>query len=209
MACTSPCPTRGRRRTSAASWRGRGAAAAARAARVRGPLCGDALARAEELRAAPLRRNAGAARRRVPVEPRRAVRRDVPAQARSRAARGRRRRRARGVSDTVDALRRREFPTRDVSSRVRLTKTPERYLESRASAASCRTRRCSRAVALVERRRSRARVSYASRARARSSTSTRRTAGATDPRDYDVEHYVRVLRENFAARLARAFTPED
>jgi hypothetical protein len=31
----------------------------------------------------------------------------------------------------------------------------------------------------------------------------------TDPRDYDVEHYVRVLRENFASRLARAFTPED
>jgi hypothetical protein len=31
----------------------------------------------------------------------------------------------------------------------------------------------------------------------------------TDPRDYDVEHYARVLRETYAARLARAFTPED
>ena len=30
-----------------------------------------------------------------------------------------------------------------------------------------------------------------------------------DPRDYDVEHYVRVLRETFAARLARAFRPQD
>ena len=30
-----------------------------------------------------------------------------------------------------------------------------------------------------------------------------------DPRDYDVEHYVRVLRDNFASRLERAFTPED
>ena len=29
------------------------------------------------------------------------------------------------------------------------------------------------------------------------------------PRDYDVEHYVRVLRDTFAARLARAFTPDD
>jgi hypothetical protein len=32
---------------------------------------------------------------------------------------------------------------------------------------------------------------------------------AADPRDYDVEHYARVLRETYAARLARAFTPED
>jgi hypothetical protein len=30
-----------------------------------------------------------------------------------------------------------------------------------------------------------------------------------DPRDYDVGHYARVLRESFAARLERAFTPED
>jgi DNA polymerase I len=36
--------------------------------------------------------------------------------------------------------------------------------------------------------------------------------GATelaDPRDYDVAHYERVLRDNFASRLARAFTPDD
>ena len=34
--------------------------------------------------------------------------------------------------------------------------------------------------------------------------------GATgDPRDYDVEHYVGLLRDTFAARLARAFTPDD
>ncbi len=32
---------------------------------------------------------------------------------------------------TLDALRRRELPTRDVSSRVRLTKSPERYLQTR------------------------------------------------------------------------------
>ena len=29
-----------------------------------------------------------------------------------------------------------------------------------------------------------------------------------DLRDYDVEYYVRVLRETFAARLVRALTPE-
>jgi hypothetical protein len=31
----------------------------------------------------------------------------------------------------------------------------------------------------------------------------------SDPRDYDVEFYVRLLRETFAARLVRALTPED
>ena len=30
-----------------------------------------------------------------------------------------------------------------------------------------------------------------------------------DRRDYDVEYYVRLLRESYAERLARAFTPED
>jgi len=34
-------------------------------------------------------------------------------------------------------------------------------------------------------------------------------AGAHDPRDYDVEYYVRQLRETFAARLARALRPVD
>jgi DNA polymerase, archaea type len=30
-----------------------------------------------------------------------------------------------------------------------------------------------------------------------------------DPRNYDIEHYVRLLRDSFAVRLARAFTQED
>ena len=30
-----------------------------------------------------------------------------------------------------------------------------------------------------------------------------------DRRDYDVDHYARLLRETFAVRLARAFTPAD
>ena len=32
---------------------------------------------------------------------------------------------------------------------------------------------------------------------------------ATDRRDYDVDHYARLLRETFAIRLARAFSPAD
>jgi DNA polymerase elongation subunit (family B) len=35
------------------------------------------------------------------------------------------------------------------------------------------------------------------------------TGAAADPRDYDVEHYVRVLRDTYAARFVRALTPED
>jgi hypothetical protein len=30
-----------------------------------------------------------------------------------------------------------------------------------------------------------------------------------DPRDYDVDYYVRLLRASYAQRLARAFTPVD
>ena len=32
---------------------------------------------------------------------------------------------------------------------------------------------------------------------------------STAPRDYDARYYVRLLRETFAARLARAFTVDD
>jgi len=32
---------------------------------------------------------------------------------------------------------------------------------------------------------------------------------ADDPRDYDIEHYVRLLRDTYAARLSRALTAED
>jgi hypothetical protein len=34
-------------------------------------------------------------------------------------------------------------------------------------------------------------------------------ADKNDRRDYDVEHYVRLLRETYSARLARALTPAD
>ena len=30
-----------------------------------------------------------------------------------------------------------------------------------------------------------------------------------DPRDYDVDYYLRVLRETFAERLARGLSPDD
>lgn len=121
-----------------------------------------------------------------------------------------------GVRDAflecVFALRRREMPTFDVSSRVRLTKTPDSYREARES------RRELTYEALI----ASGRTSWSLGERVR----VYRTAGGggsvvadpedesvtpanTDPRDYDVEHYVRVLRDNFASRLERAFAPDD
>lgn len=113
--------------------------------------------------------------------------------------------------DAVGALRRREVPTWEVSSRVRLTKTPARYAECRdtrrelpyeAMLASGRT--AWRAGERVRIYRTRAGTG-AIVPSADDDVEGRRA----DPRDYDVEHYVRVLRDNFASRMARALAPDD
>jgi DNA polymerase I len=109
----------------------------------------------------------------------------------------------------LDALRRRELPTFDVSSRVRLTKAPARYAETRE------TRRELPYEAMLASGRTHWRAGERVRVyRTRAGTgavapSTDEDPSAHDPRDYDVEHYARVLRDNFAARLARALTPAD
>ena len=112
--------------------------------------------------------------------------------------------------DTITALRRRELPTYDVSSRVRLTKSPESYHAIRGS------RRELTYEALIAS--GRTGWSVGERVRVYRTTSgyggvvADAVEGASehvDARDYDVDHYVRVLCENFAKRLARAFTPLD
>ena len=119
-----------------------------------------------------------------------------------------------GVRDTfldaLEGLRKRELPTYDVSSRVRLTKSPARYLESRGS------RRESSYEALLAAGRNtwsvgdRVRV-YRTKAGTFGIVAEQGDPGSerADPRDYDVDHYSRLLRDTFAARLARAFTPSD
>jgi hypothetical protein len=108
----------------------------------------------------------------------------------------------------VEALRRREVPTRDVSSRVRLTKSPARYLESRER------RRELQYEALLANGVTewsvgdRLRI-YRKRAGEAGLVDFDEAEGEADPRDYDVEYYVRQLRETFAARLARALRPAD
>uniref|UniRef100_Q01PV5 DNA-directed DNA polymerase n=1 Tax=Solibacter usitatus (strain Ellin6076) TaxID=234267 RepID=Q01PV5_SOLUE len=120
-----------------------------------------------------------------------------------------------GVRDaylvTLDALRRRELPTRDVSSLVRLTKSPEHYLETREA----RRELPYEAMLAAGRRQwsagERVRV-YRTRTSAgvvEETDDDEDAIAGEDPRDYDVGHYARVLREIFASRLERAFTPED
>lgn len=111
---------------------------------------------------------------------------------------------------TVDALRRRGYSTFDVSSRVRLTKTPVQYQKTRASRREHSYEAMLAAGRDEWRRGERVRV-YRVRDGSAGLASDRADSGAaaSDPRDYDVEHYLRVLRTGFASRLARAFAPED
>jgi DNA polymerase elongation subunit (family B) len=141
-----------------------------------------------------------------------------------------------GVQDaylaTISALRRRALATRDVAARVRLTKPPEQYLATRDA-----RRELPYEAVLASGRRQWAvgehvRVYRATRGRSGlliepgepDATDARRgNAGLApdpdpasrgspdpaDPRDYDIEHYLRVLRDTYAARLARALTPDD
>jgi DNA polymerase I len=111
---------------------------------------------------------------------------------------------------TINALQRRELTAHDVSARVRLTKTPARYLESRDS-----RRELPYEAMLAS---GRQRWSVGERVRVYRTTTGHGAVVAdaddasvtrVNARDYDVDHYVRVLRDAYAARLARAFAPDD
>ncbi|HEX3157055.1 MAG TPA: ribonuclease H-like domain-containing protein [Gemmatimonadaceae bacterium] len=115
--------------------------------------------------------------------------------------------------DTVLQLRRRALPTLQLSSRVRLTKTPTQYLAIRDS----RRERTYEAL-LASGRTSwsvgeRVRVYRTAAGHggvvAGEDGDDAATGERADRRDYDVDYYVRLLRETYAARLARAFTPAD
>lgn len=116
---------------------------------------------------------------------------------------------------TAFALRRRTLTTFDVSARVRLTKTPAEYLTTRAQ------RRELSYEALLNNGQAdwapgdRIRVYRGAKGRAGLlvDPDAPRQPGAPerdpDPRDYDVEYYLRLLRETYAARLVRGLTPDD
>jgi DNA polymerase elongation subunit (family B) len=110
--------------------------------------------------------------------------------------------------ETLDTLRARGFSTHDVSSRVRLTKTPQEYAQTREE------RRELPYEAMLASGRAdwevgeRVRV-YRTRVGYGRVAPPDETVGHSDPRDYDIDHYARVLRDGFASRFERAFAPED
>jgi DNA polymerase elongation subunit (family B) len=109
----------------------------------------------------------------------------------------------------VEALRQRALPTVQVAARVRLSKSPRAYLATRAA------RREASYEAMLAAGRDRwetgehVRVYRASGGRPAVLAEAADGDDPADPRDYDAGHYVRLLRETFAARLARAYTPDD
>ncbi len=136
--------------------------------------------------------------------------------------------------EMVEALRSRSLPATDLGVRVRLSKTPESYLATRANHMEPQYE------ALLDAGRKRwypgERVRYyrsrnknyvwlpdeneeasvgndwAAESRGREQGEQQeRTYKETvaDRRDYDVEHYVQVLVTSYAARLRKAFEPED
>jgi DNA polymerase elongation subunit (family B) len=116
---------------------------------------------------------------------------------------------------SADALRARALPTAAVSARVRLTKTPAEYGAIRGE------RRELPYEAMLAA--GRAHWSAGERIRVYRATGGRagllreapagsdgdETAAVADPRDYDVDFYLAQLRDTYAARLVRAFTPAD
>ena len=113
--------------------------------------------------------------------------------------------------ETVSSLRRRALPTYDVSSRVRLTKTPARYLavrEQRRELTYEALLAAGRTNWIVGERVRVYRTTSGGAGLVPEAEDGARSEDAADPRDYDVDHYVRVLREIFGERLSRALRPE-
>jgi DNA polymerase I len=124
--------------------------------------------------------------------------------------------------DTVNALRARTLPTTEVATRLRLTKRPETYMQTRerhrefpyeALLAAGRTQwrtgervRCYRGIG--------ARPVWLPDERDEGTEDGTIGVGAVsggigeDRRDYDIEHYLQVLVGSYASRLRKAFTPE-
>ncbi|GAC1565020.1 MAG: hypothetical protein NVS3B14_01450 [Ktedonobacteraceae bacterium] len=139
--------------------------------------------------------------------------------------------------DTVISIRNYALPASEMGTRVRLSKTPEAYMKSRAShpepqyealLASVRTRWFPGERVRFYRARNKAYIWLPEASQETSIDESReqsdnmhgehalkRPASPTIPafiadrRDYDVEHYLNVLVTSYAARLRKAFVPGD
>lgn len=119
----------------------------------------------------------------------------------------------------LSALRRRQLPTFDVCSRVRLTKTPQQYASTRLQrqelpyeAMLVNGRQhwsVGERVYVYRRAQGRAGLWLDEAALGDADAAGAPSESRADPRDYDVEHYARQLQSGFATRLSRGLTPED
>jgi len=110
---------------------------------------------------------------------------------------------------TIGALRTRAIPTYEVSSRVRLTKSPAQYMATRGRRKELSYEALLGAGELNWRIGDRIRVYRKQNGTPGAITSAEDDPGTFDPRDYDIEYYERLLLTSFAERLARAFTSQD
>lgn len=145
----------------------------------------------------------------------------------------------RAYLETVAALRRRELPTFDVSARVRLSKTPAEYEAVREQRRELPYEAMLQSGYQQWRRNATVRVYRATGGRAALALAPPLAGGEVDdgeepaaadaaagngadapaapavaaapvdPRDYDADYYVKLLRATFASRLATAFTADD
>ncbi|HXB25527.1 MAG TPA: ribonuclease H-like domain-containing protein [Gemmatimonadaceae bacterium] len=111
------------------------------------------------------------------------------------------------------ALRARALSTYEVSSRVRLTKSPAVYERSRARRRELPYEALLAAGQTQWREGDHVRVYRKPNGEAgltgRPEAPSSDDLPDADPRDYDIEYYVRLLRTTYAERLARALSPED
>jgi hypothetical protein len=101
---------------------------------------------------------------------------------------------------SIAEVRRRGLAAREVATLVRLTRTPGEYAEQRGE------RRELAYEALLAAGRS---WEVGERVRVYRTVGGGAALARDGARDYDVDHYVRLLRTQFAARLVRAFEPDD
>ncbi|MET0591838.1 MAG: DNA polymerase domain-containing protein, partial [Polyangiaceae bacterium] len=120
----------------------------------------------------------------------------------------------RAFAEIVVALRKREIPTFDVAARVRLTKTRTEYETTRRERRELPYEAMLRAGHTTWTTGERVRVYRTATGEAGlwsevdPEDDSDKSRIESDRRDYDVEYYVRLLRETFAARLARAMSAE-
>ena len=107
--------------------------------------------------------------------------------------------------ETIRLLRSRALPTVDVAMGVKLTKSPLQYRDSRRSEAMYEAMLASGFNDWPVGKR----VQIYRATGNRWLVLKNNEVQADDPRDYDVEHYVRSLKDSYAQRLRKAFEVED